>query len=134
MHIDLQNLQKKAIVDKKRLIRFIELVLDLAGCRDTELSVLLVDDAYIKRLNRKYLGKNNSTDVLAFPMQGALLGDIVISVETALKESKKRRIPFKNEMERYLVHGILHLTGYDDILAKDKKKMWKKQEEILNSL
>ena len=77
-----------------------------------------------------------ATDVLSFDLSGdikngVLFGDIVVSVDSALRASKSLRIPFKEELTRYLIHGILHLTGYDDTTAFKKKKMWKRQEELI---
>ena len=82
----------------------------------SEVSVLFCADRRMRALNRRYRGKDRSTDVLAFPAgsSGAdFLGDIVISVPYAAREARKRGEPQSREIERLLVHGLLHLMGYD---------------------
>ena len=89
--------------------------------QDGEVSISLVCDAHIKELNNKYLGRNRATDVLAFPMQEgefsginpSLLGDIVISFETAKRQAKEENHSFKEEIVLLTIHGTLHLLGYD---------------------
>ena len=99
-----------------------------------ELSVLFVNSRRMKLLNTLYRGIKKDTDVLSFPLMdkqphhGALiLGDIVISVPKALAQAKEFKVSFYDELLRLLVHGLLHLTGYDhEINAYQKKKMEKK--------
>lgn len=90
-------------------------------CPDGELSILIVDDNNIAGLNKKYLQRNGPANVIAFPMREGefpninsnLLGDVVISVETAEKEGKSVSITMEERFDELLVHGILHLFGYD---------------------
>jgi len=87
------------------------------GTRDSEIgdvSVLFCGDRRMRTLNRRYRLKDRSTDVLAFPGGGGeLLGDIVISVPYAFRQARRRCEPAAREMDRLLVHGLLHLSGYD---------------------
>jgi len=79
-----------------------------------DVSVLFCGDVRMRTLNRTYRRKNRSTDVLAFPAGGGeLLGDIVISVPYASRQARRRGEPVSKEIERLLVHGLLHLSGYD---------------------
>jgi probable rRNA maturation factor len=92
-----------------------------------ELSILLTDDAYMRVLNRDHRGKDRPTDVLAFPQEpdaeagtelppstpGQLLGDVVISLDTAERQARSRRRALIDEVSFLLAHGILHLVGYD---------------------
>jgi len=86
-----------------------------------ELTVSLVDDAAIRRLNRTYRGKDRPTDVLAFalregrrtPGDDALLGDVVISLDTATRQARARGVDTAEELRTLLIHGVLHLLGYD---------------------
>ena len=79
-----------------------------------DLSVLFCGDEKMRTLNRRYRGQDRSTDVLAFPADGGeLLGDIVISVPYASRQARRRGEPVSREIERLLVHGLLHLNGYD---------------------
>ena len=82
----------------------------------SEVSVLFCADRRMRGLNRRYRGMDRSTDVLAFPAEGAgrgFLGDIVISVPYAAREARRRRESHSREIDRLLVHGLLHLMGYD---------------------
>ena len=79
-----------------------------------ELSLLFTSDKEIRELNAHYRKKDKATDVLSFPLDdNSMLGDVVISVETAAKQAKSYRTTFRNEIERLLIHGVLHLLGHD---------------------
>jgi len=88
-----------------------------AGSPAREVSVLFCADGRMRGLNRRYRGKDKSTDVLAFPAETAqeagFLGDIVISVPYAEREARRRGEPRGREIDRLLLHGFLHLMGYD---------------------
>ena len=140
MKISVVNSQKKIKIDAGRLKNTANTALSFLGESGRMLSVRVVDDAQIAKLNRKYLRVDRATDVIAFSMDeaeaikgsDAVIGDVVISAETALKQSKRFKTSLRNELDLYLVHGILHLAGYDDLKARDKKNMEKKQKEILH--
>ncbi len=89
------------------------------GSQRGELGILLVDDREIAALNERFLGRKGSTDVISFPMgkgiEGVpvLLGDVVISVEMAKRVAEERGLSLYEEVARLLVHGILHIFGYD---------------------
>ena len=109
-------------------------------CPNGELSILIVDDAQIEPLNRKYLGRQGATNVIAFPMhtgqfsniQPELLGDVVISIETAAYESVIAGISTEKRLSQLLIHGILHLLGYDHERTGQKAKiMEQKSDDIL---
>ncbi|WP_231511510.1 rRNA maturation RNase YbeY [Chondromyces apiculatus] len=100
--------------------------------RSVELSVALVDDATIHTLNRDYRHKDKPTDVLAFPLdeeggpspQGRrLLGDVILSVDTARRQARQRRRPLLDEMTMLLGHGLLHLIGYDHQTDAEEQEM-----------
>lgn len=80
-----------------------------------EVSVLLCADSRMRSLNRRFRGKDRPTDVLAFPAAAAngFLGDIVISIPYASREARRRSEPLSREVDRLLLHGFLHLLGYD---------------------
>src|SRR3989338_4772882 len=140
MKLDIQNLQSIAKINKDRIIECAGRVLKAMGEDDAELSLVLVNDMYIRNLNWKYRRNDSATDVLAFPMRdsrrlsGVILGDVVISVETAKREAKKRKKDLQDELDLYFVHGILHLLGYDDEKIRKKKKMKQKEKELMESL
>jgi probable rRNA maturation factor len=90
-------------------------------CSDSELSLLVTNDEHIRELNSQYRSKDTATDVLSFaareqtPAQMPIdvLGDVVISLETAVEQAKTRELPVDAEIFRLLIHGVLHLLGYD---------------------
>jgi probable rRNA maturation factor len=94
-----------------------------------ELSVALVGDKEMRRLNAKYRNKHTTTDVLAFPVEdqpssvSILLGDVIISVEQARRQAKETKTTLKSEMVTLLIHGILHLLGYDHEPSKRQAKI-----------
>jgi len=112
------------------------------GCHDKELSVLFTDDHGIAELNERYLGRQGPTNVLAFPMAGGpapdhdstMLGDVVISGDTALRESKKFGEPFAYTIDRLLVHGVLHLLGFDHTKSQKEAERMEKLEKRLMEL
>ena len=112
------------------------------GCRDGELSVLLTDDEHIAELNQHYLGREGPTDVLAFPMAGGppphvdsgMLGDVVVSLDTAASESHMLREPLEKTVYRLLIHGILHLLNYDHERSSQEAERMSKEENRLLSL
>jgi len=98
------------------------------GCEDDELSVLIVDDDQIADLNAQYLSKSGPTNVIAFPqgpdsypeISPQPLGDIVISIETAQRESRIADMGIEERMNQLLIHGILHLLGFDHVDSRQK--------------
>ena len=109
------------------------------GVPDAEISILLVDDAQIQDLNRRYLGRDKPTNVLAFSMREGefstlhpqLLGDVVISVETARRQSNRFRLNSMEMTTLLMVHGILHLLGYEhEGTRKGAREMAIKQKEL----
>ncbi len=105
-----------------------------------ELSIALVDDTEMQTLNRDYRHKDRPTDVLAFPMDhpsepGAILGDVVISLDTAVRQAEAAGIEPAAEVRTLLVHGFLHLLGYDhERSPADARKMFRKQRELIREL
>lgn len=104
-----------------------------------EISILLVDNARIKELNKEYLGRSRVTDVISFRMwegpfyklHPELLGDIVISVEQAQCQARRLHRDFKKEVWLYLIHGLLHLVGYEDDTLRNSRRMHRRSLDIL---
>jgi probable rRNA maturation factor len=108
---------------------------------DSELTIVLTDNARLHQLNRDYLGVDAPTDVLSFPASeidpetGArYIGDILISVPYAAKSVERAGHPLESEVQLLVVHGVLHLLGHDHAEPKEKARMWKAQREILVTL
>jgi len=143
MEILIKNQQKVIKLNQKKIEGRIKKVLQyLKVDEETEISVLFTDDKFMRSLNNKYRGIDKSTDVLSFSLQeGAikspevesdkLLGDIIISVETAQRQADTLNHSVEKELTVLLIHGSLHLTGYDHEEDKDYKIMREKENEIL---
>ncbi|MFH1063256.1 MAG: rRNA maturation RNase YbeY [Candidatus Omnitrophota bacterium] len=139
--INIKNLQKKIKVNTLKLKTLANKVLKHQGVNSGELSVLLVDDSQISDLNKRYLNKNSATDVLAFRMSDGkygkinpeILGDVVLSVDTAKAQACQLKVSVESEINLYLIHGILHLLGFCDKTKSGFKQMKKIQEELMDS-
>ncbi len=124
MPVELRNEQLRVRIDGRRLQRQAELLLAAVGRADSVLSILVTDDRRIAPLHERWMGEPGPTDVMSFPMEEArILGDIVISAETAARRRPKDP---HGEMLRYLVHGLLHLTGQDHTTARERLRMDRK--------
>ena len=123
---------------KQKLTR----VLKDLDCHEKELSILFTDNERIAQLNESYLGRKGPTNVLAFPMsdglepvvESGMLGDVVISVDTAVAESKDLNETLEHTIDRLLIHGILHLLGYDHEKSKSEAKRMENEEKRLMAL
>ncbi len=143
MGVLIDNRQSRYKISLKKIKKKAQAVLSALDCPDGELSLLVVDDPQIAELNRKYLNRQGPTNVIAFPMrQGKfsnltpqLLGDVVISVETAASEAKNSGISMPERFTQLLVHGVLHLFGYDHEESKQQaRKMEEKSNELIKLL
>jgi len=140
MSISIQNRQKLLTVDVGRVRRSLKRLLKELGFKDSEVSLLLVDDDQIREINKNYLQRDRPTNVISFAMtEGAfgdvhpeILGDIIISVETAARDAMACDIDFMDEVEFLLIHGLLHLLGYnhEDVESNEAKKMKKLEREL----
>ena len=108
---------------------------------EVDISIAIEDDAHLKDLNLQFLGIDNPTDVLSFPSEemdpdtGHLyLGDIIVSLPTASVQASAAGHPLQNEIQLLVVHGVLHLLGYDHTTPILKSKMWSLQAQILQDL
>jgi len=150
-----QNRQRAVAINSARLGRTAEAVLSAARVEEVELSLLLVSDRRMRALNWRYRKQDRPTDVLAFPLlerfsagtsklrkpqalaSGAptLLGDVVISVETAKRQAAERGHGLYDEVIRLVVHGVLHLLGYDHERGpREAASMARKERKIRKAI
>jgi probable rRNA maturation factor len=142
MEVWVTNLQSKVAVESGFIRDVVTRALRLQGYQEVpDVSIALVDDAYIQVLNREYRGVDQATDVLAFPMEaadgahgGVGLGDIVISLERARDQARQFKHPLRHEVALLAVHGLLHLLGYEDETEAGASAMWSKQKELLEQI
>lgn len=140
--ITIGNLTKGQIPTVRSIRRITKETLRLEDALPQRLTVTYVTDAQIKKFNLKYRNKDLSTDVLAFSMREGrhlkgeeeFLGDIIISVDAARRQARDFKTTKKKELVLYLIHGLLHLLGYDDETPKEAEKMKRRQEEIFEAL
>ena len=141
MNAMILNQQKFLKIRPKLMEKLVELVLEDEP-KELEISVRFVTDKTIAKLNEKYLHHSGPTDVIAFPMREGsfsqlhreILGDVVVSTERAIDQAAQYKNNVSEELCLYVVHGILHLLGYDDIAPIPRRRMEKKQEQLLQSV
>jgi probable rRNA maturation factor len=132
------NRQDRVAVSPARLARCAERALAAVGRGAGDVDVLVVDDAAIKRLNRLHRGVGRRTDVLAYPLEtpgmaSPLVGQIVISAETARRQARRLDVPLATELDLLVTHGVLHLIGYDDRDPVEARLMHERERQILSA-
>ena len=121
-----------------------EKILNALGYPDSEVSLSIVGDRTIRRLNRDYLGRDKTTNVISFSLQEGefggvnphALGDVVVSADTAAREAEEGGITFQERLTFLILHGILHLTGYDHERSgeEEARRMEEKERELFEML
>lgn len=134
MQIHYRNEVRGSGVDARALKGAMRKLLAGVDQADAAISLTLVNDAAIRAINREHRGKDVPTDVLSFPLHPAnfgdsewapevLLGDIVISIETALRQAADYDAPLQREVERLMIHGLLHVLGHDHMQPEERRAM-----------
>ncbi len=154
MTVLIRNLQRKIKVDDRKVTRLLKALGEMLGLGEVELSIVFVNDRRMRELNRRYRSVDKTTDVLSFPLynsigeirreaghrrmptgEGLPVGDIVINLHQAARQARERDRTFLRELTILLIHGLLHLTGYDhEANAYQARKMRKKEAELLYAL
>ena len=146
MPIHVQSYVRRETFNQACLDQLARAILSNVGAASGELGILLVGDRRMRGLNRRYRGKDRTTDVLAFsmreyltphplPFTPVMLGDVVIAVPTATRHAKQGQRSLNEELTVLLVHGILHLCGYDhERNEKEARRMHRRERMILQSL
>jgi probable rRNA maturation factor len=143
MKIWIRNQQKHIPLNLKKIRRVAQKILTELGLLEAEISLLFVNDLQIQALNRRYLCRDKPTNVLAFPMRKGefsalhphLLGDLVISMETAKRQSNRFGLDDMEMVILLMVHGVLHLIGYEhEGTKKGAREMTLKQKELFQNV
>ncbi|MBO7725386.1 MAG: rRNA maturation RNase YbeY [Thermoguttaceae bacterium] len=134
--VEIGNESERVPFDAERAADLIRRILADEGIRRGVVEVTVVGDPAIHRLNAQFLGHDRPTDVLAFemesnPKEALLEGSVVVSDETALDRARDYAWSAENELLLYVVHGVLHLVGYDDHAPDDERLMRAKEREYL---
>ena len=129
------------MIDSEQLERLASAAMEREGLTPGELSVLITDDETVRELNRDHAGEDRPTDVLAFSLRegedfpspdGVLrLGEVIISYPTALRQAAEAGRPVEAEIDHLLVHGVLHLLGYDHAEPAEAERMREREGELL---
>jgi probable rRNA maturation factor len=142
--IEITDLQDHVRLDKKLILTAVRRVIKEEGRSAKSLSIVLTDNRHIRDLNREYLGHDTFTDVISFPLEdldwpnghtnGGLNGEIIASAELAQQQAQAMNVDPRAELLLYLVHGLLHLMGYDDRKPQDAKMMHEREDALLEQL
>ncbi|MGE4543877.1 MAG: rRNA maturation RNase YbeY [Pedobacter sp.] len=142
--IHIENRQKNQKIALETLEKVAQRILNDSGCPDAELSIVIVDDEQIQQINRDYLQRDKPTNVISFAMQEGedvglhpgLLGDVIISADTAARDALEAELAFESELYFLLLHGILHLLGYDHERGTEEEAqlMEAREEELFSHI
>ena len=137
MKTQIENRQKKVKIDRRRIRTVLNQLGRLLQCADREISLVLVDNEQIREMNRQYLNRDYPTNVISFPLlegdfcniNPQMIGDIVISVERAWQDAAEGELTIEDEIDFLLIHGLLHLLGYDHENGNELDALAMKQKE-----
>lgn len=140
--IEITDLQDHVRLDKKLILQVVRRVIKDEGKSARSLSIVLTDNRHIRDLNRQYLGHDCFTDVISFPLEdldwpsgnGGLNGEIIASAELARHQAQATNSDPQAELMLYVVHGLLHLMGYDDRTPQQAKRMHEREDMLLEDL
>lgn len=124
-------------VNKKKIHDIVKKILDNCNLRINSLEINFLNSGQIEEINSKYLNHNYSTDIITFNYsdeKSKLDGEIFISIEDAKNNAKKFKVFFENEIVRLIIHGILHMIGYDDTEPELKRRMKRKENEMVKKI
>jgi probable rRNA maturation factor len=131
--IEVINVHPKLKVNKSSLKNLIKGIVNRLNLKIKDVSVVLVDDDYIRELNKKYRKIDSPTDVLSFSMEeDKVWGDIYISLDTAIRQAQLQGWELEKEIRFLMVHGFLHLVGYDDETEEGYNQMMSLTNELLD--
>jgi rRNA maturation RNase YbeY len=137
MGVEVINKSGRKKISSRRVRLTADAILDLLKQKNAALSIALVGNRAIRGLNAKYRNRDAATDVLSFaagdflPSGEKLLGDVVISVDQAIRQAREKRVSFEREMAMLLIHGILHLLGYDHEHSRREARLMQRLERKL---
>jgi probable rRNA maturation factor len=132
--IAITNRQKNLRIDRRRIRRTVEAIIRDAGITEATIDVAVVDDTTIAKLHQEFLNDPEPTDVLSFVLERSpkmLEGEVVVSADTARRSAPRYGGTAEEELLLYVVHGTLHLVGYDDATTHERVTMRKREREYL---
>ena len=144
MKLQIENSQNIIKIDRRKIRGTVLKILKTLDCADKEISLSFVDNENIKQLNKQYLGKDKATNVLSFSLREGeygdinpqILGDIIVSVETAQRDALYGKLTIAQEIDFLIIHGILHLLGYnhENTTKRETSIMRQKEKELFTAI
>ena len=144
MRVSIRNRQKRRAIDGRFLYALTKSILHQAAAAGSEIAVHLVEAREMTTLNQMYLGHEGSTDVITFDHQESpnrlglppkpLYGELFVCVDDAVQQARAHGTDWKSEIVRYVVHGILHLCGHDDLTPSDRRNMKRVENRMVSKL
>lgn len=124
---------------KRRMKQIAELVLAAETVAGADITIILVDDAYITKLNKEFMNQNDTTDVISFHLENNqnnnfIEGEIYANVNQIEQQALDFGVSYDNELHRIIIHGLLHLVGYNDATLEEKETMTTKEDDYLTML
>lgn len=141
LRVRIGNLNKKRKINQKAIKKIAVSLLRAFKKKNALIDITFVNNKRIKMLNKKYMRRNTPTDVISFLLEEklflqrkALIGDIYISSDMAYNNTRRFNTNFQKELRRYVIHGLLHLVGFNDRTLKEKNKIRRLEEKFLKKL
>ena len=133
--INIEDVKTKITKKKLKLKSLAKAVLTEEGVAQSEINIIFVDDSYIIKLNQEFLNKNETTDVISFNLEESdsdfLEGEVYANADQIKRQAEEYEVTFQNELHRIVIHGVLHLIGYNDHTPLEKKNMTEKENHYL---
>ena len=136
VRVDVSNAHRRYRIGKKQVGSYVQFVFKKERRKRGEVSVVFVDDRIIRKLNREYLSHDYVTDVISFPLterRGEVQGEIYISADRARVQANRFGVRFGEEIARLVIHGTLHLIGYDDTTPRAAAEMKKREDRFVRN-
>ena len=134
--VNISSSQTALRVPRKKITALVEFVASVESTRLDEVDIAIVTARRIAALNRRYLRHTGATDVLSFDLSApgaAMIVQLIVCGDVAVREARSRRVGPQRELMLYIVHGLLHVMGYDDTTPQAAEKMHARQEELLEA-
>ncbi|MEK9135752.1 MAG: rRNA maturation RNase YbeY [Bacteroidota bacterium] len=130
LRIEVFNAHRKYRIARQKVSVYVKRVLRSAGMGSARVTVVFVDSRYARKINRMYLNHDYVTDVISFPLERGrnLEGEVYVNLDWARQQAEEYGVSFANEVARLVIHGSLHLVGYDDTVVR-KARLMKKEED-----
>jgi probable rRNA maturation factor len=134
--IEVFNAHGKRRAPVKKTIGYVKRVLQSSQVRNARIGVVFVDSRYCRVINRKYLRRDHATDVISFPLEErpVLEGEVYVNLDRARSQARTYGVSFSHEVARLVVHGVLHLLGFDDVTAGERTLMKSEEDRHLRFL